>query len=903
MSSRSSSKTTTGCPARRSRARFPAARWPSRWTPRWPSAAATVSLLTVGVATAVVVWQLHPSLLLANTTTTGGDTGAHIALPAYMKTHLLNHLRLTGWSPEWFAGFPAFTFYFPLPSLLIALGSYLIPYNIAFKLVTVLGSVALPIAAWSFGKLFGARRPIPECLAVASLPFLFDQTFTILGGNIASTMAGEYAFSLSLALALVFLGVMSKMMRTGRHQALAAILLALCALAHVVPALYAAAGAVVITLISPSIRRLRWSATVAVTSSALVAFWALPFIAELRYTSNMGWINVTNYVHQLFPEYRWWVLALAVIGLAGSIVWKEKVGLFLAIMAALALLGFRFAPQSKLYNARLLPLWVISEYLLAGVGFAFLGVAAILAWQRLSQSGRQSGQYPQCRLHPQCPQCSQYRQVTPLSPSSEQEVPGRAEPEPALPEPAWHGGGEGLVEPEPASASMPAADPVTSGLGDGRQAADRQAAEATTRGQHALRWSSTQRTRPGSIGVPLAALLLGCAAVLVPLTVGMPASLLTRDHGVPAPAKSFVSSWVNWNYSGYQGKPAYPEYRALMRTMTKVGKKYGCGRTMWEYSSSLERFGTTEALMLLPYWTHGCIDSMEGLLFESSATTPYHFINQAQLSAHPDYAMVGLPYPPLQVTQGIEHLQMLGVRYFMASSKVVRAAAAKDPALTLVARSGPWRYPPSYYGGTYTWNIYLVHGSSTVVGLHDQPVVARGLTAGGKTWQQASLAWYDDPARWNVLMAASGPKSWSRVSSYDLHPPVRPVRYTTVSHIITTSDTIHFTVDHVGSPVLVKTSFFPNWHATGARGPWRVTPNLMVVIPTSRTVVLRYGYTPVDAAGGTLTLLGVAGAALLAFRRRPRSRQRQRSRQRSRPRQRQSRYGHGARQAGASGPH
>ena len=29
---------------------------------------------------------------------------------------------------------------------------------------------------------------------------------------------------------------------------------------------------------------------------------------------------------------------------------------------------------------------------------------------------------------------------------------------------------------------------------------------------------------------------------------------------------------------------------------------------MWEYDPSLNRFGTTESLMLLPYFTNGCID-------------------------------------------------------------------------------------------------------------------------------------------------------------------------------------------------------------------------------------------------------------------------------------------------------
>jgi hypothetical protein len=65
-------------------------------------------------------------------------------------------------------------------------------------------------------------------------------------------------------------------------------------------------------------------------------------------------------------------------------------------------------------------------------------------------------------------------------------------------------------------------------------------------------------------------------------------------------------------------------------------------------------------------------------------------------------------------------------------------------------------------------------------------------------------------------------------------------------------------------PVLVKSSYFPNWQVKGAKGPWRATPNLMVVVPTSTTVELHYGRTPIDWAGTILTLFGFVGLAGLA---------------------------------------
>ena len=55
-------------------------------------------------------------------------------------------------------------------------------------------------------------------------------------------------------------------------------------------------------------------------------------------------------------------------------------------------------------------------------------------------------------------------------------------------------------------------------------------------------------------------------------------------------------------------------------------------------------YGTPDALTMLPYWTNGCIGSMEGLYYEASATTPFHFIDQSELSLQPSDPMVGLPY-------------------------------------------------------------------------------------------------------------------------------------------------------------------------------------------------------------------------------------------------------------------
>ncbi len=729
---------------------------------------AIVTFIVVSACVVFIFKELQPSQLFKDTTPAGGDMGAHVWLPAYVKSSLLPHLRLTGWTPDWYDGFPALTFYFPGPIVGIALLSYIIPYNIAFKLVTVLGLLTLPIAAWAFGRLARLRFPGPACLALATLPYLFGREFTIYGGNIASTMAGEFCFSISLSLALVFLGLVARGLEDGRHRALAAIVLAACGVCHILPLFFAVGGAIVLTVMRFDRRRLQWTLPVLAVGGLLIAFWALPFYARLPYATNMGYEKLTNYLGSLFPGSDTWLYIIAGIGVMLALARRNRVGTFLTIMAVLCALVFRFAPQARLWNARVLPFWFLCLYLLAGV--AFMEAGSVLV--------------------------------------------------------------EHLRTPE--------------------------------------------SRRGALIGVPILTGVIAFGWVNYPLH-NLPFGHVSASGkyswmGISSYDSSFDPSWVNWNYSGYQsgGKAREQEYFALVAEMTKLGENpaYGCGRAMWEYEPELDQMGTPDALMLLPYWTHGCIGSQEGLYYESSATTPYHFLNAAELSDQPSNPVRGLNYPDgHDVTEGVAHLQMLGVKYFMAETPDIEAAADADSNLQLVATVGP--YPVTYTSGSKstvehrTWKIYEVENSAEVAPLVYQPVVMTGVSKGGKPWLTAAQNWYLNPALWDVYEAASGPKDWTRVAATSTNLPRTPLPPVQVSDIHEGTESISFNVDQTGVPVLVKTSYFPNWGVSGARGVYRVTPNLMVVVPTANHVTLTYGYTTVDWLAFMLSLVGLLGLVVL----------------------------------------
>jgi len=109
--------------------------------------------------------------------------------------------------------------------------------------------------------------------------------------------------SISLALALLFLGVFSRCLETGRHRALAGLLLAATGLSHLLPTVFVALGGglILFLLHRPSRRRLALGITVGALGACLAAFWIVPFAFRLGYSNDMGWVRTTEYLKGLFP--------------------------------------------------------------------------------------------------------------------------------------------------------------------------------------------------------------------------------------------------------------------------------------------------------------------------------------------------------------------------------------------------------------------------------------------------------------------------------------------------------------------------------------------------------------------------------------------------------------------------
>ena len=842
---------------------------------RWVAIGCNV--LVVAVAVAFVWLQLEPHLVLSKTTPAGGDMGAHVWGPDYLRHHLFHRFRLTGWTPDWYAGFPALTFYFPAPTVVIALLSFVIPYGVAFKLVTVSGLLALPLCAALFAKWCGMRRPAPAIVGLATVFFLFDRGWTIYGGNVASTLAGEFSFEISLALAFLFLGVLARSLDTGRHRGWAAVLLAATILCHILPALFAVVVAIWMWSQRPGLRRLWTALSVGVTGLLIGGFWLLPFAWRQPYTNDMGWEKLgagttKRYAYYLFGSGRHADLVkdnlahlhtLFLLGLLGAVVTvalRRRVGTVLTLVAATYALLFRFMPQGKLWNARALPFWYLCLYLLAAC--LVVEGAHLVEWglQELQPRTRRSNLARADEL------ATQSRMLSHLAHALR--LPGA---------------------------------PGLSGVADWFE---QQAVDARRSAESIAAW-------------PQAAVAF-LTLVATMLAVGVPLNAF-RGVGYVTTESNFVKSWATWNFTGYEGAGDGPshagaksrknEYFAIVQMMDKLGRSNGCGRALWEYEPEEDQMGTPDALMLLPTWTHGCIGSEEGLYYESSPTVPYHFLLNGVASLHPSDPQRDLPYGSLDLQTAIPMMQELGVRYYMALTPETQTQADADPRLHELVSSGPWTVTYDAGAKERTWKVYQVADSDLVVPLEHLPVVVRGLPktmfgAAVASWQSMGIGWFaqSQPGRYDIPLAAEGPSNWPRVSMppapaaptgqaapKQVYPgayskreilqlerarqlgatvdlPDVAVTPTTVTNIKSGDDSIGFDVDQIGQPVLVKVSYFPNWRASGAKKVYRVSPNFMVVVPTAHHVTLRYGVTPVDWAGDVMTLLGLVLAFVLARR-------------------------------------
>jgi len=190
---------------------------------------------------------------------------------------------------------------------------------------------------------------------------------------------------------------------------------------------------------------------------------------------------------------------------------------------------------------------------------------------------------------------------------------------------------------------------------------------------------------------------------------------------------------------------------------------------------------------------------MEGLLFESSLTTRFHFLNAARGQPPAFQPGGGLRYHAMDFSGRVPHLALYDVAYYVSYTE----EAPRKPLNTGWSCSG--RRPPSRCspcrdraGGCRRLPAFVWAGEGPSSSLTD---------------------WYDDLTLLDRWMVREGPDGWPgsrRSMRWQRGASLRSgggERHRARAHRIS------FHTTAVGVPHLVKVSYFPNWRAITPRVP------------------------------------------------------------------------------------
>ena len=684
----------------------------------------------------VLILFLRIDLVFLNNTPTGGDMGAHIvAIDTFIKDFMPN-FQISGWSNDWFAGYPLYYFYFPLPAIITFFLDVIFPFGVAFKLMVVISTI---LVVYSLEKLFRKdSNKLSSIGATAGLFYVFTESFTIYGGNLASTLAGQFSFAYSLAFGNLAIFYLIKSNNKFRFS-ISSIFLSLCLLSHLIPfIIYIPIYGFYWLFKKENINQKILSITIFL---ALVSRWFISLFMNLEFTTNMSYTPFTQLEDLIKEDILPGIFICLALMIAKSkdLIKYKSLNLFELYLVISSILLYFFVPEGALWNGRLVPFF--------NLGIVFMMFKAIEIFVE---------------------DLNLYQQ------------------------------GISILT-------------ILFLIG-------------TIYCLYIFydRWSSNQSYL--NLYIPII-FLISVFAILNLKNVEIQINLLLVS--IIFSTVSFLPHWLNWNFTGYEGKNDWTQIENLYSKLADLEP----GRIMWEPNSDMNKYGTPMTLMTIPYFTEHT--SMEGLYFDSSITTPFHFISVSGLAKRPSNPVGGLSYINNQFDQGVEHLNHLGVDYFISYTEEIESKAMDSEKLILLFSSEPF-------------SVFKVNSSKVELIYQDIKIFSKASTQDGilssilrdtdiDNFFDKAYESFDELDKKRVIEVSNGMNIVSSKKN-DLQ----------ITDLNITNNKISFFTDSPGELHLIKVSYFPNWKITNGKGPFRTSPSFMSVIPDNKYVEITFEKTIVE---------------------------------------------------------
>ncbi len=379
---------------------IPETGWRRRWAP-W-GAHLAVTLFFAGLIAAT----LGIAFLNSDNWPTGGDAASHLLYARQYADELLFSGHVLPWMPEVFGGLPFLSYYFPLPFIVIAVLSKVLGLASAFKWGGFLAAMLLPGAVCLASRRWLAFSwPAALFGGLGAFAFLLHEQNSIWGGNLLSTLAGEFAYSYGLFFAVLAMLAWAAAIHRGRGWLLAALLEAACGFSHGFPLLVVGFSTALL-LIDATLAggRGEWRRRFRVAfrqffcghllAFALLGGWLWPMLEMHGLTiPNDASFPIGGW-RDLLPASLWPMLACGVLGLAALALpavrraWGggQRLALVYLVSASLlAALAFLAGDQLGLADIRFFPL----VWLLGAIACGWLAGQALHAlWSPLASGNR-----------------------------------------------------------------------------------------------------------------------------------------------------------------------------------------------------------------------------------------------------------------------------------------------------------------------------------------------------------------------------------------------------------------------------------------------------------------------------------------------------------------------------------
>ena len=673
---------------------------------------------------------LRLDLVFLNTMPTGGDMGAHVVPIKFFIDNFITNFKLNGWSNDWFAGYPLYYFYFPLPAVITFILNLFFTYSIAFKLM-VIGSILITI--YSFEKLLRKSNEKFSIFGfIAGLTYVLTESFTIYGGNLASTLAGQFSFTYSIAFANLAIAVITKSSNKNKHV-ISAIFLGCSLLSHLIPFIIYGAIYLFFWVKTKNTKIEKFSSLL--IFSALTVRFTTSLIANLEFTTNMGYTPYTKLSDLIKSDIApFMVISLLIILINFKDIYRHKTtSLFEWFILISSVLLYFFVPEGALWNGRV-------------VSFFNLGVI-VLFFRLLEHSIEDIFRYEQGEL---------VLKVLSLII---------------------------LIA-------------------------------------YLINFSQKWNIDNYKIFLyPIVFLFFVGAIYFYISTANLFKLAFTASVIFTI---SFLPYWVSWNFNGYENKDQWTDIEKLYSNLNELPP----GRIMWEPNSDLNKYGTPMVLMTIPLYTHHT--SIEGLYFDSSITTPFHFIAVSGLAERPSNPVGGLRYINNQFEKGQEYLEELGVDYFISYTDSITNKSLESDKLTLLFSSGPFTV-----FGIKSDKVELV--DQKLVRFEKTTFIERSVSS---IFRNTAYSNFFDVSYDNFNNLDT--QRIIEVETSDLTQLKSSTEMANITNLKINSNTISFNTDKPNKLHIVKISYFPNWEVQNGAGPYRISPSFMAVIPYSENVELKF---------------------------------------------------------------